>query len=117
MDLPTLAARQLDQHVADEAGADAVGDAEGKRHHQHRQDHRHGVIQVAEIDSLAPARCSLREHADHQHADHDQRRGGRHRRDRPDQSDKGEGEQEEHPGHHRDEPGAPPAATPAADSM
>ena len=50
-DLARLALHDADEHVGDEAGADAVGDAVGERHDRHRKDGRQAEGDVREVDA------------------------------------------------------------------
>ena len=98
MDLLGLAAHELDEHVHDDAGAEAVGDVAGEGREHHHDAGADGVVKVREVD--------LREALEHQKADIDQRRAGRGIRDGDEQRRKEDRQQEHDAGDERGQAGA-----------
>ena len=98
VDLADLAEARLDDHVGDEAGADAVGDGVGERHDGDGQEGRDGEFVAVPVD--VP---DLRHH---QEPDHDERRGRRLERHERQDGREEEGQTEQAAGDHAGEAGA-----------
>ena len=70
MNLSHPSAQRFDHHIADDAEAETVGDRIGKRHHRHRQEGGHGLVDVGPFE--------IAQRTAHERADDDERRGGGH---------------------------------------